>query len=530
MMDTPASLPITPVLSFRKPIGWLLVIGIVLAAFLDAVNSTTLSFGRLDIPGDLSTTPDELAWVDIAYLAAKITGFVIAPFVITRLTATVTLRLAIGIVVVSCIVASLTFDVDMLTTMRVLQGLGGGLVLVSGQTLLFLMFPMHRQPLIQVVFAFGAVVGPAILAPALQGWVVDSLSWQDMFVGNCLFGIVTLVVLMLGGLPGETRPVALKFDWVGLILIVVAAGTLCYVLQQGSRWNWEAEAIGKPLMVGVVAGALFVIHLRAAPRNRLMFRTGVLRYKDFAFAFIVSFVAGAALSASGFVIPSFALAVLGFTATKAGLLLLPSGLMLALALFIAGYLIQHREVSPLKLVPFGIVLFVVSMWMLSGSNSSSGSSELMGALLLRGLGLGTLFIALTIVAFTQLPKHTFSEGVALFNCGKQIGGLIGIAGLQTYIDHQSALNRTVLTSNLASGSDAISATLANIANGLASRGIDPANAAKAALAVFKSGVERQVAAISYDEAFIAVAIALLTAAPFVLAAKAIIARVVTDRD
>ena len=170
----------------------------------------------------------------------------------------------------------------------------------------------------------------------------------------------------------------------------------------------------------------------------------LFRSDDFSFAFIVSFVAGAALFGSAFLIPSFAVSVLAFTPTDAGLLLLPSGAFFIGTLLIAAFLMQVRRVPPVATVPFGILMIMVAMWMLSGSTSESGADDMMAAILLRGFGLGFLFLSITLIAFSNLNDRNLASGIGLFNTGRQLGGLMGVAGLQTLIDHNVAANVAVL--------------------------------------------------------------------------------------
>ena len=109
---------------------------------------------------------------------------------------------------------------------------------------------------------------------------------------------------------------------------------------------------------------------------------------------------------------------------------------------------QVRGVPPVATVPFGILMIMVAMWMLSGSTSESGADDMMAAILLRGLGLGLLFLSITLIAFSNLNNRNLASGIGLFNAGRQLGGLMGVAGLQTLIDHNVAANVAVLGANV----------------------------------------------------------------------------------
>lgn len=129
---------------------------------------------------------------------------------------------------------------------------------------------------------------------------------------------------------------------------------------------------------------------------------------------------------------------LGFTPTAAGELLLPSAAAFIGALLLAAFLMQACRLPPIATVPAGILLIMTAMWLLSRSSGESGADEMMPAILLRGLGLGFLFLSITLIAFNELPPAQLAFGIPIFNIGRQLGGLIG---LQTVIDHQVAANQ-----------------------------------------------------------------------------------------
>jgi len=250
----------------------------------------------------------------------------------------------------------------------------------------------------------------------------------------------------------------------------------------------------------------------------------LFKSEDFSFAFIVSFVAGAALFGSAFLIPSFAVSVLAFTPTDAGQLLLPSGAFFVCTLLIAAFLMQVRRVPPVATVPFGILLIMAAMWMLSGSTSESGAADMMAAILLRGLGLGFLFLSITLIAFSDLSERNLAFGIGLFDTGRQFGGLMGVGGLQTLIDHNVTSNLAVLGASVTAGVPAVSERLTTITAMLAAKGMDAVAASRAATSLLGRVVTGQSTVIAFDTAFCAVALLFVVAAPVLVAIKITFAR------
>jgi DHA2 family multidrug resistance protein len=499
--------------------GVLLLVGIVLAALTDAIASTVLALGRADIIGDTSTTPDEFAWLDISYTALKLIGFMAASWLMTRLRPRDVLTAATLVMGLACAIAAVTYQLELLVVLRAIQGFAGGTLLVAGQTIIFLGWPPARQPILQALFAMGAVVAPATIAPSLQGWLIDSRSWTWVFLSAVPLALAAISILLIRGgpLPARIRP--RRFDWIGFSLGSTSLACVTYVLSQGSRWDWFEEPHIRWLTAVGVATLLACLGRKILNGSGGLLDFTLFKSMDFLFAFIVSFVAGAALFGSAYLIPAFALSVLAFTPTDVGLLLLPGGAFFVAALLITAYLLQAYCLPPVATVPFGILLIMAAMWLLSGSTSESGADDMMLAILLRGLGLGFLFLSITLIAFTHLNKHNLAAGIGLFNTGRQLGGLMGVAALHTLIDHHLIANAAVLGANVTAGSAAVVSRLSSTSAMLTLKGMDPVAAERATRELLGRLVTGQSTVIAFDTAFMAVALLFVVAAPVLVSIK-----------
>lgn len=502
----------------------MIALGVLLAALAEAIVGTAVAPGRADLLADLHATPDELAWLDIAYTATKLIGFLVTPGLVNRIDAR---RLVVGSTLAmgaACAIAALTTRLDLMVAMRLLQGLSGGALLVAGQAMLFIAYPRHRQPILQALFAMGSVVAPAAIAPFLQGWLVDHHSWTWIFAAVVPLALAAAGVLLFldPAMPIGASP--RPFDSIGFSLAATAILCLTYVLSQGQRWGWlEEPRIAWAATLGVASLAAFVVREWRAGGAGLLDLTP-FRSADFLFAFLVSFVAGAALFGSAFLIPSFAISTLAFTAAEAGELLLWGSVPFVGALLLAALLMQARGMPPIATVPFGILAIMLAMWMLSGSTGASGVRDMAGAIVLRGLGLGFLFLSITLIAFGRLHSRNLASGIGLFNTGRQLGGLIGVGGLQSLIEDEVAANLNVLGAHVTAGTPAVTERLAATASRLVAQGMDPDAAARAAASLLGRAVSGQSTIIAFDTAFNAVALLFVCAAPVLIALKAGLAR------
>ena len=508
----------------RSMAGPLFVSGIMLAALTEAIASTILALGRADMIGDTYATPDEFAWLDIGYTALKLIGFMAAAGLMARFKPR---NLILGATLVmggACAIAAVTARLDLLIVLRFVQGFSGGVLLVTGQAAIFLAYPTSRQPFLQCLFAIAAVVAPATIAPALEGWLLDSHSWTWIFFSVVPVALAAAGLLIAADDPIPESTAQRPFDWAGFVLLAIMLLCATYVFSQGSRWDWfEAPHL---LWLAVIGAAALLTFLgrQVLVGGRGIIDATLFASADFTFAFIVSFVAGAALFGSAFLIPSFAVSVLAFTPTDAGLLLLPSGVLFVAALLVTAFLVQVRGVAPFATVPFGILMIMASMWMLSGSSGESGAPDMMAAILLRGFGLGFLFLSITLIAFGGLDKRNLAPGIGLFNSGRQLGGLMGVAGLQTLIDHGMVSNTAVIGASVTAGTPAVVERLAATTALFSAKGLDPAAAGRAATSLLGRTVSGQSTVIAFDTAFFAVALLFLFAAPVLVAIKITLAK------
>lgn len=508
----------------RTTSGVLLMAGIVLATLTEAIASTVLALGRNDILGDTYATPDEFAWLDVGYTAFKLIGFMSAAWLLSGFHPRKVMVAATLVMGLACAVAALNPRLDLLVALRIIQGFAGGTLLVGGQAIIFGAYPRQHQPFLQAVFAMGAVVASATLAPALQGWLIDSQSWTWIFLCVVPLALAATGLLLIADTPIAASRERRPFDGIGFILMATALLCFTYVLSQGSRWDWFEEP--RIVWLSLFGGAAL---LAFVGQQLLRKDTGLLDFSlfqsnDFSFALIVSLVAGAALFGSAFVIPAFALSVLGFRPTDAGLLLLPSGGCFIVALLFAAWLMQARRVAPFATVPFGIALIMLAMWMLSGSTSESGAADMMTAILLRGLGLGLLFLSITLIAFSDLNNRNLASGIGLFNTGRQLGGLLGVAALQTLIEDNLAANAVVLGSHVTAGTGAVIERLSALNALLMGKGMDLVTAGRAATSLLGRALTGQSTVIAFDSAFMAVTLLFAVAAPILVAIKIAFAR------
>lgn len=503
--------------------GWLLLAAIAVSLMF-AFDSVIGSVATTHMMGDTGATPDTIAWNNIAFVFAALMGFVIAADLGRRRSQRVLLLIATLVLTLSSVAAVGITQVWWLILLRGVQGLSSGLLVATVQTLLFEKFPYAVQGMVQALFALGVVMTPNSLGPALEGWITDNLDWSWSFLVILPLALIAAAVFISIPADPDTERNRAGIDRVGVLLLGAVLLPLTYLLQRGDRYNWfdDSRICWLSLLIAGLFGLFcwWQAHERVGAR---LINLALFRDRAFAFGFAVSFLAGFVLFGSALLIGILSTSVLVYTPVNNGLLLLPAAITVGAGLFAAGLMIQLYEISPMKFVPLGLVLFICAMWMFSHATTGMAEINLLPAVLVRGLGLGFLFVALTVSTFVTLRGRTLAQGVGLFNAGRQLGGLIGIACLSRWFHVHMAQNYSNLVTNLNTYNPVFLQAGHRLTSAL-SAAMPRVDAGRLATATLLHALIRQTAVLSLDDCFISVAAVIVCSAPFVIALKLMLNR------
>lgn len=505
------------------------VAAIVTMLALDGVNSTLLVVNRGPVAGSFAATPDEIAWLNIAYLAAKITAFALSPRLLERFGPwRCLLATSWGLALATAALGLTAGTLWPAMACRVAQGALGGLLLVTGQSLVFALQPARRQPLLQALLALPIVVLPTTIAPALHGWSTDEHAWQLLFLLSGAIGMLGSSALALaGGQDQLDRSTRLPGVDVFVPLVLAATGFV-YVLQKGARYDWFDD----PGFVDACVWTLLAfagLALALARSKASLFSIAVFRDPRFSFGFCATFAAGFILFGSASAISLFAANVLQLTPAHVGQVTLSSSIMVALGLLSGGLVIQYTRVRVELPIPVGIVLFMTGMWLLSHATPDSGRNELAVATWCRGLGMGALFMSLTMLTLGHVEQRFKAHGVALFNLGRQVGGLAGSAFVLSWLEWRVPAQMTVLSQYLVAGRPAVDAARSALAGALVANGVDASQGPVAALAVLARALATQATARAFNELFLGLGAFFFVAIPVLVTIRVVLERMQRGR-
>ena len=348
----------------------------------------------------------------------------------------------------------------------------------------------------------GLIVGPSI-GPTLGGYITDNLSWHWIFFLNVPVGIVAAFLSWLFLKQPEHKNQTGNMDWYALALLTITIGALQIVLSKGQSQDWFESSYITILVVSfILAGILFVWRQLTVFHPILNLR--LLKNTQFAVGTFFSLIQGIGLYASVFIIPVFCQTLLGYTAQETGWIMLPGSLAAGVMMPIVAVIMKKTKISPIALAGLGLVLFIFFIRQLSGMNLNTGASDFFWPLIIRGTGLGLLFIPLLTITIFPLHSRDVPQGTAISNMIRQLGGSFGIALATTFISIRSAFHYNRLSDNI-SIYNQTSFDRLNAYSGLfVSKGSDFVSARLKALLAIKGTLYKQVMILTYNDVFIMV--------------------------
>ncbi|HEX8529321.1 MAG TPA: DHA2 family efflux MFS transporter permease subunit, partial [Cytophagales bacterium] len=379
---------------------WVVVFTVVSAALLQMIDTSIVNVTLIQMMGNLGATLGDISWVVTGYAAANVVMITLSGWLSAKFGRRNYFAASIILFTVASILCGTATNVWELVFFRVIQGIGGGGLLTTAQSILISTFPKEEIGMANAIFGLGVIIGPTI-GPTLGGYITDNLSWHWVFFINIPFGILAAVLTFLFiKEPDEKIPVG-KMDWLALVLLTAGIGGLQIVLEKGECDDWfESQFILVMSLIAAV-GLIGFVWRELAVKNPIV-DLRLLKSRTFAVGTLFNFILGFGLFASVFIVPVFCQILLGFTASQTGLLLMPGALMSGVMMPIVGNLLRKNFISPVWYSALGFFLFFLFCLGLSNINADAGADYFFWPLIVRGIGMGFIFIPLTTITLGDL--------------------------------------------------------------------------------------------------------------------------------
>ena len=439
-------------------------------------------------------------WLSTAFLAAMTATMLMTDWLDKALGLRTTFLAALMLFIIGSFIGGIAPNEELLILARVLQGAAAGIVQPLSMVAMFRVFPPEQRGKAMGIFGLGVVLAPAI-GPFVGGVLIDSFSWRYVFyvaVPFALIGMAMAYFVYPAHHPKARRP---RFDWTGFALMSMALAVLLTALSNGQRDGWGSTTIVLLFAASLTATAVFIIWELRAKEPLLDLR--LFTNPSFTSAAIVSFIFGAGVFGTTYLVPLFVQTVQGITPTVAGLLLMPGGLLLGVVFPLAGRL---SDLLPADiLIGFGLLLFALSAVLMADVDLDTGFWTLAWWIIIGRVGLGFIFPALSVGSLRALPPMLVAQGSGTINFTRQLGGAFGVNFLAVFLERRTQFfSSTMIESQNPSNSETIE-LLARVNSLLSKIGVAESQQLPTALEYLGRVVHAQANMLGYRDSFMVVA-------------------------
>jgi DHA2 family multidrug resistance protein len=425
---------------------WLIAMAVMVAVFMEVLDTTITSVALPNMAGSLSATNEEATWVLTSYLVANAIVLPASGWFALRFGRKRFLLACTGLFTFASLLCGLAPSMPVLILARILQGAGGGAMQPLSQAILLESFPREKQGMAMAMFGLG-VVGAPIIGPFLGGWITDNYSWRWIFNINIPIGV--LAIYLIGRYVEDppyiknARPGTI--DAIGFGLLTVWLATLQVVLDKGQEADWFASTWITWFSV-ISVGSLLVLIVRELRTPEPIVDLRVFRNRNFWVGTVITTIIMAAVYSALTMLPLFLQTLLGYTSQSAGLATAPRGVGAMIAMPIAGILMSY--VDSRWLMSFGVACTAAATLLFGNLTLDVSMGSIMWPNVLQGLGVGCVMVPLMAISVGTLSKEKIGNASGIFNLMRNLGGSIGISVSTTFLARMAQAHQANLVSHM----------------------------------------------------------------------------------
>ena len=469
--------------------------------FLYAMSLTAAAVSLPQIQGALSASPDQIAWVITANLVATAVMTPLAGWLAARLGWRLLCTLCVAGFALATAACGLAGSIEALVGWRVLQGAFGAPLVPVSQAITLASYPRERHGIVISIFGMGTVIGP-VVGPVVGGELAEAFDWRWVFFMMVPFALVALAGCWLF-IRDRQAPQPMRLDWTGFLMLSAALAGLQLMLDRGERAGWfSSMEIVAWAALGALGLYLFIAHTLTHPHPFLDPR--LLRERNFALGLILIFVFGMLNFTPMTMLPGLLQGVAGYPDSVIGFVLGARGLGT-----MAGFamMIYASRLDPRWMIGAGFLVQALAGWQLAQLDPGFGLHDVFWPMALQGLGVGILWVPITMVAFSKIGGEHLAEGTAVYHMLRNIGSSVHISLSTVLAVHVTQASHGELTPNVSPYNEALALPWVRGPLDLA----DPQS-----LAVVEAEIARQASMIGYLDSFWAYSATALVVLPLIL--------------
>jgi DHA2 family multidrug resistance protein len=500
---------------------WAIALVVTMATFMELLDTSISNVSLPHIAGGLGTSYDESTWVLTSYLVANAIILPMSAWLSRAFGRKRYYMMCVALFTASSFLCGISPSLATLIIFRVLQGIGGGGLAPVEQAILVDTFPKEKLGGAFALYSMAMVTAPAI-CPPLGGWITDSFSWRWVFFINVPIGILSLLLssrLVHDPVEfTEERKQArssgrLRIDYVGIVLIAVGFSCLEVVLDRGERDDWlESHFIASFLAIAVVAIAILIWW--EWRHDDPVVELTLLRERNFALANVFYFLFAFGLFGSTVLIPEMLQTLFGYTATDAGLALGPGA---AVVTILAPFVVRIvPRVGVKRMLAFSFTVASLSFFYYSGMNTQTDDFHFTLARVFQGFGYAFMFIPVSQLAYSYLPKNKNNKGSSLTNLCRNWGASFGISFVTTMLERRTEYHQSVLVGHLTSADASVRQFVRASSHFFVTRGATTPDAIHQAYGMVQSTMTQQATMLAFMDCFHLLGIVVLAGLPLAL--------------
>ena len=441
---------------------WIIAITVTLATIMEVLDTSIANVALPHIAGSLGASQDESTWVITSYLVANAIVLPVGAYLGSIIGRKRFYMTCVAIFGVSSLLCGLAPSLPFLLFFRVIQGLGGGGLQPSEQSILADTFPQEKRGQAFAVYGIAVITAP-IIGPTLGGWITDNYDWRWIFFINIPIAILSLFLThrLVEDTPQikkeveETRKGGFKLDLVGFFLIAITFGSLEVVLDKGQEKDWFSSNFVVGFMIVTVVGLISTIGWelwQARKKARPILDLKLFAGKNFPVAFVMMFVLGFALYATTVLLPQLLQSLMGYTAELAGMAMSAGGLATIICMPIAGFLISKMDGR--ILIMFGFASISLALFHMTGLDLQMTFGHAASLRFLQSIGLAFLFVPINTLAYIGVGPGKNNDVSGLVNLARNIGGSCGTSFFTTMLARRAQAHQQYLVKHIQNGSTA----------------------------------------------------------------------------
>ncbi len=498
---------------------WLIAVVVAGASFMEVLDTTIANVVLPYIAGGMGVSEDEASWVVTTYLVANAVILTASSYLARRLGRKTFFLICLALFTVSSLMCGMAWSLQSMLLFRLLQGFAGGGMVPVAQSILADAFPPQKRGQAFALFGVAVVVAP-VVGPTLGGWLADNATWRWCFLINVPVGVLALAAI--AAVLREPPEAAAErrsgrgshgFDVIGFALVATFLGALEVTLDRGLEDDWFSSTF--ITAVAVVCALAFVLMIPWEIRHRQpAVDVRMLATRQFSASFLVMLATGAILMATTQFLPELVQQVFGYTATWAGLVLSPGGMVTMSMMFVVGWL--SNKVQPKYLIAAGAILTALSMYELTNTYSDLGFWFFARTRMVLGVGLPLIFLPIMAASYDGIPSAKTDQASALMNAARNTGGSIGISIVSNVLAHREQFHQGRLVEHVIPSSVQYQDTLQQVTNYFVAQGSSLIQAQQQAIGWIGQQVQTQASFLGFMDAFWVLMLISLAAVPLAL--------------